>query len=36
VWTTRPSGASPADLPDEAAKVEWTGCGTATVRLGSR
>jgi len=36
VWTTRPSGASPAELPDEAAKVEWTGCGTATVRLGSR
>jgi hypothetical protein len=36
VWTTRPTGASPAELPDGAAKVEWTGCGTATVRLGSR
>ena len=36
VWATRPTGASPADLPDEAARVEWTGCGTATVSLGSR
>jgi len=36
VWVTRPTGASPADLPDEAARVEWTGCGTATVWLGSR
>jgi hypothetical protein len=36
VWTLRPTGASPADLPDEAARVAWTGCGTATVQLGSR
>jgi hypothetical protein len=36
VWTSRPAGASPAQFPDAAAKVEWTGCGTATVRLGTR
>ena len=36
VWTTRPAGATPAQLPDEGATVEWTGCGTATLRLGSR
>ena len=36
VWASRPSGASPAQLPDAAARVEWTGCGAATVRLGSR
>jgi len=36
VWASRPAGASPAQLPDAAARVEWTGCGAATVRLGSR
>lgn len=36
VWTSRPAGVPAAQLPDEAARVEWTGCGTATVRLGSR
>jgi hypothetical protein len=36
VWTARPAGASPAQFPDEAARVEWTGCGTARVWLGSR
>ncbi len=36
VWTSRPAGVPVAQLPDEAAKVQWTGCGTATVQLGSR
>jgi hypothetical protein len=36
VWVSRPAGAPAGQLPDEAAKVEWTGCGAATVRLGSR
>jgi hypothetical protein len=36
VWTSRPAGVPPAQLPDEAARVEWTGCGTATVRVGAR
>jgi len=36
VWSTRPTGASSTQLPDAAALVEWTGCGTATIRLGSR
>ncbi len=36
VWTSRPAGVDPAQLPDEAARVEWTGCGTATVQLGTR
>jgi len=36
VWTSRPAGVPAAQLPDEAAKVEWTACGTATVQLGSR
>jgi hypothetical protein len=36
VWTARPQGATPADLPDLAAKVTWTGCGTATVQVGTR
>jgi hypothetical protein len=31
VWTQRPQGATAADLPDGAAKVTWTGCGTGTV-----
>jgi hypothetical protein len=36
VWVARPAGVPASQLPDEAARVEWTGCGTATVRLGSR
>lgn len=36
VWTSRPIGVTPAQLPDEAAKVEWTSCGTARVQLGTR
>jgi hypothetical protein len=36
VWTSRPSGASATQLPDAAAKVQWTGCGTATVQVGTR
>lgn len=36
VWASRPAGATAADLPDEAAKVTWSGCGVATVQLGSR
>jgi hypothetical protein len=36
VWVTRPSGASATDLPDEAAKIAWTGCGVATIRAGTR
>jgi hypothetical protein len=35
VWVTRPGGASPAQLPDEAVKVQWTGCGMATVQVGT-
>lgn len=31
VWTQRPQGATSADLPDAAALVTWTGCGTGTV-----
>lgn len=31
VWTQRPQGATAADLPDAAAKVTWTACGTGTV-----
>jgi len=33
VWTQRPSGATSTQLPDEAAKVTWTGCGTATIAV---
>jgi len=33
VWTARPQG---ANLPDAAAKVTWTGCGAATIQLGTR
>jgi hypothetical protein len=36
VWASRPAGATPAQLPDAAVRVDWTGCGAATVRLGSR
>lgn len=36
VWTARPQGATPADLPDAAVKITWTGCGTATVQYGTR
>ena len=36
VWTSRPAGVPVEQLPDEAARVEWSGCGAATVRLGSR
>jgi hypothetical protein len=36
VWVARPAGVPASQLPDEAARVEWTGCGTATLRLGSR
>lgn len=36
VWTARPAGVDPAEMPDAAAKVTWTGCGTATVQLGVR
>jgi len=36
VWTSRPAGASATQLPDQAAKVQWTGCGTATVQVGAR
>lgn len=35
VWTARPPGATAADLPDAAAKVTWTGCGAATIQLGT-
>jgi hypothetical protein len=36
VWTSRPAGVPASQLPDEAARVEWTGCGMATIQLGSR
>lgn len=36
VWTARPQGATPADLPDIAAKVTWTGCGTGMIQVGTR
>jgi hypothetical protein len=36
VWTSRPAGASSADLPDEAAKIQWTGCGAGTIQFGTR
>jgi hypothetical protein len=36
VWITRPAGVPVAQLPDAAAQVSWTGCGTATVQLGTR
>jgi len=36
VWVTRPSGATPAQLPDEAVKITWTACGVATVQIGVR
>ena len=32
VWTARPSGISATEAPDAAAKVTWTGCGTATIQ----
>lgn len=35
VWTARPPGATPADLPDAGAKVTWTACGAATIQLGT-
>lgn len=36
VWVTRPNGATPAQLPDEAVKITWTACGVATVQIGVR
>jgi hypothetical protein len=36
VWTSRPAGVPPAQFPDSAARVEWTGCGMANVRHGTR
>ena len=36
VWTSRPIGVPAGQLPDEAARVAWSGCGAATVQLGSR
>jgi len=36
VWISRPAGVPSSQLPDEAARVEWSGCGTATVRVGTR
>jgi hypothetical protein len=36
VWIARPAGVPSSQLPDEAARVEWSGCGTATVRVGTR
>jgi hypothetical protein len=36
VWTSRPAGASSADLPDEAAKITWNGCGAGTIQFGNR
>lgn len=36
VWTSRPAGVPAGQLPDEAARVAWTGCGVATVQVGSR
>ena len=33
VWTQRPNNVTSAQLPDAAAKVSWTACGTATVAL---
>ncbi len=36
VWTARPQGATADDLPDAAARVTWTGCGTATIEYGTR
>jgi hypothetical protein len=36
VWVSRPAGVPASQLPDEAARVEWSGCGTATVRVGTR
>jgi hypothetical protein len=35
VWTTRPAGLPASQFPDGAARVTWTGCGTATVQLGT-
>jgi len=31
VWSQRPQGAGPADLPDVGVKITWSGCGTASV-----
>jgi len=36
VWITRPAAVPAAELPDAAARVTWTGCGTASVQLGTR
>ncbi|HET9555040.1 MAG TPA: hypothetical protein VFP50_18890 [Anaeromyxobacteraceae bacterium] len=31
VWVQRPQGATAAQLPDQAAKITWTGCGTGEI-----
>jgi hypothetical protein len=36
VWTSRPAGAPADQLPDEAARIQWNGCGTGTVQFGTR
>jgi hypothetical protein len=36
VWTSRPAGVPADQLLDEAAKVQWTGCGTGTIQFGTR
>lgn len=35
IWTARPQGFTATQLPDRAAKVTWTGCGTADIQLGT-
>jgi hypothetical protein len=35
IWTRRPIGSTPADLPDRGWRFEWTGCGTFTVAHGT-
>jgi hypothetical protein len=35
VWSRRPTGSTPADLPDQGWRFEWTGCGLFTVAHGS-
>jgi hypothetical protein len=31
VWVQRPQGATAAQLPDQGAKITWTGCGVAQI-----
>ena len=36
VWTSRPAGVPADQVPDEAARIQWTGCGTGTIQFGNR